>query len=81
MNVQTLGLSPKLYLPVSAALTGLLTSWVATGEFDGGELRGLLATVVLALVAYVAPPGELDTVGGEVELPDEDEPLDGPVVA
>lgn len=57
---KTLGLSPKLYVPVTTALAAILTSWVATGDFNEGEVRGLIATAVLAIVAYIAPPGEVE---------------------
>lgn len=58
----TVGLSPKLYIPVVTALTAILTSWVATGNFDEGEVRGLIATAVLAVVAYIAPAGQTGIV-------------------
>ncbi|MEJ7824926.1 MAG: hypothetical protein WKF48_05830 [Solirubrobacteraceae bacterium] len=78
--LKTIGISPKLYVPVVAALTALLTSWVATGTFDEGEVRGLIATAVLAAVAYVAPPGDIDTTGAmDLDLPDLDGADEEPV--
>lgn len=72
----TIGISPKLAVPVIAALTALLTSWVATGAFDGGEVRGLIATIALAVVSYLAPAGYtamLDDPPEQdaIDLPDE----------
>jgi len=63
MKTTQLGLSPKLTVPLVAALSSVLTSWAATGEFNAGEVRGLIATTVLAVLAYVAPPGDVDTAG------------------
>lgn len=58
--LHTVGISPKLYIPVTTALAAVLASWVATGDFNEGEVRGLVATAVLAVVAYIAPPGEVE---------------------
>jgi hypothetical protein len=66
---KTIGISPKLYVPVVAALTAVLTSWVATGEFDQGEVRGLIATAVLAVVSYVAPAGDVAVIANPADVP------------
>lgn len=65
--MRTIGFSPKAaraYLAVQiSSLTAVVTSWIATGQWNATETRGLIGGAVLALLAglgaYSGDPGHV----------------------
>lgn len=71
-NGFTRGISPKAILaavlPASAGLIVVVTTWVATGEFDRSELSLTVGSILsAALGALGASLGSTGTVSGPVE--------------
>ena len=71
----TLGLSPKVYIPVLGIAVGVLTSWVATGTFDRAEIAAAIAAAWALIGGYLAGPGDVvaDTGPELSDLPDSEE--------
>lgn len=57
---KTRGISPKVWLPVSAQATALLVNLIASGHFDRVELSQLAALGLTAFFGYLANPGQVE---------------------
>jgi hypothetical protein len=57
--VKTIGISPKVLIPVLAQAAALLVNWIATGAFDRVEVAQVVGLGLTAVLGAWAGPGEV----------------------
>lgn len=57
--MRTLGISPKVLVPLAPALSTFAAAWITSGHLSRELIASLVSAMIGAVLAYFASPGQV----------------------